>query len=84
MQLPKDPRLRATNSWEYPSISTSLIHYAACDVLVTRRIFETMSIVSDVGTPDPGVDSNQSDDLLDDYIGGVQVATADSIEFVVR
>lgn len=77
MQLPKDPRLRATNSWEYPSISTSLIHYAACDVLVTRRIFETMSVASDVGTDD-------SDGLLDDYIGGVQVATVDSIESVVQ
>ncbi|KAE9387853.1 hypothetical protein BT96DRAFT_948054 [Gymnopus androsaceus JB14] len=79
VQLPKDTRLRAHNSWEFPIISTSLIHYAACDVLVTRRIFETMSTM----TPEPGEDFDDAvqgalDDDIDD-IGGVQVAATESV-----
>ncbi|KAJ3898314.1 ribonuclease H-like domain-containing protein [Lentinula edodes] len=41
-RLPKDQDTRANNSWEYPTISSSLLHYAACDVLASRRIFEKM------------------------------------------
>ncbi|KAJ3813690.1 ribonuclease H-like domain-containing protein [Lentinula lateritia] len=41
-RLPKDQDTRANNSWEYLTISPSLLHYAACDVLASRRIFEKM------------------------------------------
>ncbi|KAJ3787743.1 ribonuclease H-like domain-containing protein [Lentinula aff. detonsa] len=43
LHLPKDQKTRANNNWEYPTISTSLLHYAACDVLASRRIFERIS-----------------------------------------
>ncbi|KAJ3739312.1 ribonuclease H-like domain-containing protein [Lentinula detonsa] len=43
VHLPKDQKTRANNNWEYPTISTSLLHYAACDVLASRRIFERIA-----------------------------------------
>ncbi|KAJ4477446.1 ribonuclease H-like domain-containing protein [Lentinula aciculospora] len=43
MYLPKDSKIRANNNWEFPTISSSLLHYAACDVLASRMIFERIS-----------------------------------------
>ncbi|KAF5357541.1 hypothetical protein D9757_012351 [Collybiopsis confluens] len=43
VHLPKDTQVRVNNSWEYDAISPKLLHYAACDVVASKQIFEKMS-----------------------------------------
>ncbi|KIK66675.1 hypothetical protein GYMLUDRAFT_909987 [Collybiopsis luxurians FD-317 M1] len=42
MHLPKDTQTRTNNNWEFKTISSRLLHYAACDVVASRQIFERM------------------------------------------
>ncbi|KAF9073373.1 hypothetical protein BDP27DRAFT_1318788 [Rhodocollybia butyracea] len=42
LELPKDPKIRANNNWEFSTISPALLYYAACDVAASRHIFEAM------------------------------------------
>ncbi|KAJ3770589.1 ribonuclease H-like domain-containing protein [Lentinula raphanica] len=65
MHLPKDPDSRANNNWEYPTIPSTLLRYAACDVLASRTIFEKISAEA---TSPSGLSVE-----VEDEVGGVQV-----------